>query len=122
MRMTVVTDAVGDLTRALDSGTGLAVTSDPGLTLAALPAAVIGPPRLTWESGNLDPTEATFIVYLVVDADQYAIERMLDLVTEVSNAVDQFMPNAAVTQADPGVFPSGAEQLPCYDVQIEVSL
>ncbi len=117
-----VSDAARDLLAALDSlGEGKA-TADPGATLANLPAIVLGPPRLTWEgAANHEPTGALFIVYLVVAADEQAVERLWELVTEASSAIDD-RTNGAVIQADPGVFPSGTAQLPCYELQVEVGL
>ena len=116
-----VATATAEVKSALATVPGATVTTDPGATLAVLPALVLGPPRLSWESGCLGPTEALYIVSVVVDQDERAIERLWDLVVAVGNAVDGHS-DGVVVQADPGVFPSGPAQLPCYDVQIEVPL
>jgi hypothetical protein len=117
-----VSDAARDLLAALDSvGEGKA-TADPGATLANLPAFVLGPPRLTWENAaSHEPTGALFIVYAVVAADERAVERLWDLVTRASEAIDD-RTNGVVIQADPGVFPSGTTNLPCYELQVEIGL
>lgn len=109
-----------DLLEVLKTVAGTTATADPGLE-PQLPALIIGPPRLAWTTTSSDPTEATYIVFAVVDADERAIERLWDLCTAVAEAVDR-LPHAAVTAADPGVFTSGNAQLPCYHITIEVGL
>jgi hypothetical protein len=121
MSSAAVVNATADIMKALATVPGAVATTDPGATLASLPALVLGPPRLMWESGCLGPTSALYVVSAVVDADERAIERLWALVVEVGDAVDQFS-EGVVVQADPGVFPSGTAQLPCYDVQIEVPI
>ena len=96
-------------------------SADPGATLANLPALVLGPPRLTWETGLRAPTSALFIVYVIVQADERAIERLWDLVVDVGEAIDA-RTDGVVIQADPSVFPSGTAQLPAYEIQVEVGL
>lgn len=122
--MTTVVEATADLVTALRTVPGAATTTDPGATLANLPALVLGPPRLLWSSDGpygRGPTDALYTLYVVVDADERAIERLWQLVVDASVAVDN-VSEGVVVQADPGVFPSGTAQLPCYDVQIEVPL
>lgn len=116
-----VSAAAADLLKALDSiGEGKA-TADPGATLANLPAFVLGPPRLEFETGCPGPTSATFLVYAVVAADEYAMEKLWSLVVEVEERV-MSMTNGVVTQADPGAYPSGTALLPCYEIQVEIGL
>lgn len=125
MSLGVVAAATADLVKALETVPDVAVTTDPGTTLASLPAVVIGAPRLTWEgtgaAAALPPTSAMYPVWVVVDADELAIERLWQLVVEAAGAIDQFTDGGVVVQADPGVFPSGTAQLPCYDITVEWS-
>lgn len=117
-----VTVATGELLAALKTVPGATATADPGATLANLPALVIGPPRLTWESdGRFGPTAARYLVWAVVDADERAIERLWSLVVDTAEAIDS-RSDGVVVQADPAVFPSGTAQLPAYEIQIEVPL
>lgn len=113
--------ATAELKAALATVNGAVATTDPGGTLAALPALVIGPPRLVWQTGCVEPTEARYLVWVVVDADERAIERLWDLVVEAGHAIDAYS-DAVVIQADPAVFPSGTAQLPAYELQVEVPL
>lgn len=110
--------ATADLREALAAVSGVSVTTDPGAELTSLPTIVIGPPRITFETGCPGPTGARWLVWVVVDADERAIERLWDLVVEAGGAVDRFS-DAVVIQADPAVFPSGASQLPAYELQVE---
>ncbi len=120
--MSLTSDAAESLAKALNTVPDLSTTTDPGDALSSPPAAVLGAPRLTWETGCLEPTGAQFPVFLVVDANEFAVERLWQLVEDVAKAVDQHMADAVVLSADPGTFPTGTSQLPMYELTIEVSL
>lgn len=120
--LTVAGRAAADIVKALQTIPEITATADPGAVLANLPAAVLGPPRLRWEgASNEQPTSAQFLVYLVVNADADTVERLLALVEAVVETLDA-QTDGVVIQADPGVFPSGTVSLPCYEIQVEVSL
>jgi len=116
----VIADAATELEQALQTLDGFGVYRDPGATLS-LPALVIGPPSLLWETGCLGPTSARFLVYVVVDADERAIERLWAYVPAVAETIDD-LTRAAVVRADPAVYVSGGVSLPCYELQTEATL
>jgi len=118
--MSAVADAAKALTAALDAVTGLRVYADPGADVRP-PAAVLGPPSLVWESVCTDPSGARFLIYVIQQVDERALERLWDLVPLVAEALDA-VPDMAVTRADPGSYSSGGTDLPAYLIQVEVSL
>ena len=120
--MSAVADQIAELEAQLKtvSAIGSAVHRNPGASLALLPAVVIGPPILLWETGCPGPTEMRLILYVVIDATDRALERLWDLVPAVADAADQT--DAAVISASPGSFLSGATPLPAYEITIEVPL
>jgi hypothetical protein len=102
---------------ALRTVPGVEVTDDLGANLDP-PSLVLSPPVLTWEGMCASPS-ARFTVYVIVRADERAAERLWDLTLAVAAAAET-VPNATVNQADPGSFLSGGD-LPCYEIQIDVS-
>jgi hypothetical protein len=116
--MSVVSDIAEELETALNTVPGVAVYRDPGATLAT-PALVLGPPALIWESGCLGPTEARFLVYVIVDANERAVEALWDLLVLVGDAIDST--DAVVLRADPATYVSGTE-FPAYECLLEVRL
>lgn len=105
---------------ALKTAVNLRVHRDLGANVDP-PALVLGPPALTWEGVCLEPTEARFLVYVVVRADEYALERLWALVPQVSEALDG-VTDAAVRRADPGSYPSAGVDLPAYSIQVDYAL
>jgi len=85
------------------------------------PALLIGAPQLTWDGYGSAPAAATFPVFVIVGMDDRALERLWEFVAPVAAAVDT-VEDAVVQSADPGTFPSGAQDLPCYSLSVEVSL
>lgn len=118
--MPTVAEAAFDLESALKLVPDARVYRDPGANIEPR-AIVLGPPVLMWESGMARPTSARFLVYAIVAADQYALERLWEFVEVVADAIDEHT-GAVVTQADPAVYVSGTAQLPCYEIQTEVPL
>ena len=114
--------AATELEAALRTVKAVGVHRDPGAILEPLPAAVLGPPALTWagQAGS-GPESARFLVYVVVDPDERAVERLWELVAQVADAIDENS-GAVVIRADPAVFVSGGRDLPCYELQVEASL
>lgn len=99
---------------------GLRVYRDPG-ALIEPPAALVGPPAVTFDAYAPEPTTATFIVHLVVAANDRALERLWDLIPPVTAALAT-VTDAVVTRADPGVFNAGGTDLPAYAIEVETSL
>jgi hypothetical protein len=118
--MSNVATAANSLEAALKTVEGLRVIRDPGGQVDP-PAAVLGAPRLTWESMCADPTAATFPVWVLTTFDERAVERLWDLVVEVAEAIDTEL-QASVTTADPDVFSLGGQELPAYRINVEVAL
>lgn len=88
------------------------------------PGLVLGPPALTFEGYCADPllpTSATFIVWVVVAADSFSMERLWDLVPTAAQAIET-VPDAGVERADPGVFDLGTNGLPAYLLTVPVTL
>lgn len=85
------------------------------------PAVILGAPALTWEGVCLEPTEARFMVHVVVKANERALETLWELIPLVSEALDG-VSDASVRRADPGTYPSGGSELPAYAIQVDVAL
>lgn len=85
------------------------------------PALVVGPPVLSFEGYCTDPTEARFVVWAVVDANAWSMERLWDLVPAASSAI-YTVRDASVTSADPAVYEAGDIDLPAYSLLVPVAL
>ncbi|MFI5607775.1 hypothetical protein [Amycolatopsis sp. NPDC051903] len=118
--MTVLQDAVAGLKEVLETIPDLVVYLDPGASVQGL-GAVITPPILSWESFCEDPTEATFVVHLVVPFDEYATFRLYELLEPVVTAI-QSDPRFSVSSASPGLLQSGGAQLPTYAISVDTAL
>lgn len=118
--MATVEEAALALEAALKTVPGIRVYTDPGATVDP-PAALLGPPQLTWSDPGPEPTSGRFVVVLMVAADERAMSRLWGLVPQVVAAVEN-TDDAVVKAANPGVWASGGQQLPCYEIQIEMSL
>lgn len=117
--MSAVSEAVQAVLTALRMVDGVRVYETPGATVDP-PGVVLGPPELTWGAQCSGPTEARFLVYVVEDNDEHALERLWDLTPTVAEALDE-LPNVVVNRALPGSYLNAAE-LPSYEIEIEVSL
>lgn len=120
--MSVVKDAAEMLETALKAPQPptFGVYRDPGAALTT-PAVVIGPPQLDWETGCIPPTSARFLLYLVVDPSERAVEILWDFVEEVAAIVDGAT-DAAVLSASPATFVQGITEFPCYEITVECPL
>lgn len=119
--MTNIREAADALETALKTVPGIRVYQDPGATVQGTTSAVIAPPSVVWGAFRAEPTEATFIVHLVVPFDQYATARLYDLVEPAVAAIEND-PAFAVTSASPGLLQQGGSQLPTYALTVEASL
>lgn len=113
---TAVKDAALQLEQALRTVPGN-YYRDPGATVDP-PGMVQLPPALLWETGCPGPTSARFVVFAVVPADEFAVDRLWTFVTAVGDAVDEHT-DGVVVRADPSVFPP---DLPAYEIQVEFPL
>jgi hypothetical protein len=118
--VSAVAAAAAELAAALATVEGARPYADPGAVIDP-PGLVLGPPALLFEGPCPEPTSARWLVYVVVPADERALETLWALVPVVAEAIDA-LPGAAVIRADPGTFLSGGVDLPCYEIQIDVSL
>lgn len=116
--MTAIADGAGMLVTALTGVSGQVYT-DLGASVNP-PCIMLGPPALEWEGVCVGPTSARWLVYVIVPADERAMERLWELVEPVADAIDGTP--AVVIRADPGVYAAGTQDLPCYEFQVEVSL
>lgn len=119
--MTAVMAQAERLREALRTVEGVRVYEDPAATVRP-PGAFVGPPRLQWETGCPEPTSATFVVIVMVAMDKRALERLMQLVPQVAEAIDELLAEAAVMRAEPSVFNSGGTDLPSYEITVEVGL
>jgi hypothetical protein len=118
--MNAIETAAEELATALRSVPELRVYTDPGASVDP-PAALVGPPQLTWGAYDVGPTAARFVVIVLVTADERAMVRLWDLVPQAAAAIEE-VDDAVVRQANPGTFTTGGTELPCYEIQVEVSL
>lgn len=117
----MITDTIDVLSAALRGVSKLRVYDDPGAAVDP-PAAVLGPPTLSWDGYDPDPSAAFFSLALVAPADDRALTTLLGFLPLVVAAVDT-VTDAVVTTATPGSLPVGGNaELPAYLLSIEVSL
>ncbi|PRX48681.1 hypothetical protein B0I33_104499 [Prauserella shujinwangii] len=117
-----VAEAARRLLAAVETVDELRVYRAPGANVDP-PAGFVGPPRLQWETGCPEPTTATFVVIVMVASNERVLEQLWELVPRVSEAVDELLPEAAVTTALPNMFTTGnGTELPSYEITVEVSL
>ncbi|MBN9739546.1 hypothetical protein DMP23_00240 [Amycolatopsis sp. A1MSW2902] len=122
--MTTVPEAVAALRTVLETvaSLGKRIHEDPGASVQGEASAVITPPVLEWGGfGGSAPSEATFVVHLVVPFDQYATARLYKLVEPVVAAIEGD-PLFAVSSASPALLQMGGSQLPTYAITVDVGL
>ena len=85
------------------------------------PAAIVGPPQLTFESYCDGPTEARFVVWVAVPSDDRSMERLWVLVPLAAAAINT-VTDASVVSAEPAVFDIGGPELPAYSLLVPVAL
>lgn len=117
--MSPVREAAERLTAALKTVPNLPVSSDPSKVVSP-PAVVVSVPRLTFEAVCSEPTSLTFTVFLVVPLDAMTVDRLWDLISPVTQAIEDHA-DAVVTTADPGVYLAGTAELPCYALTVEMT-
>ncbi|MFI6308488.1 hypothetical protein ACIBCH_41900 [Amycolatopsis thailandensis] len=121
--MTRVQDAIAALKAALVTVEALdsQVHEDLGATVQGV-GVVIAPPSVAWDSfGRCGPTEATFVVHLVVPFDEYATTRLYELVEPIVTAIETD-PLFTVASASPGLLKQGGTDLPTYAITVDVGL
>ncbi|WP_435589804.1 hypothetical protein [Micromonospora aurantiaca (nom. illeg.)] len=118
--MNAIEQAAADLAAALETVQGLAVARDLGANLDP-PAAVVDGPALTWRAHCVEPTDARFLVHLVVASGPDAQPLLWRLLPVVSVALDAEA-DATVIRADPALHQVGGAELPCYEIQVDVAL
>ena len=84
------------------------------------PCLVIPLPTLTYDAFYSGPTNATFRVGLVVEAEDRTGEKLFELLPAVEQALDDAGDIALTGPAEPGSW--GTPPLPCYLLTIEVSV
>ncbi|PZG18979.1 hypothetical protein C1I95_12435 [Micromonospora craterilacus] len=121
--MNPIKKAAERLHQALVPVKGVRVYPDIGPDVSP-PAAVIGPPALTWEGlpgcGG-EPTSGRFGVWVVVDDDDRSVSRLIELVPPVAAALDA-VDDAVVVRADPTTYPGSSKDLPAYQIQVDMAL
>lgn len=117
-----VAESAAELTAAVEQAAieGLRFYPDMGPAVSP-PCAVLGPPDLHFEAMCTGPTSARWPVYVVVPVGDRALPTLWELVPAVAAALDT-VPDAAVQDASPGVYPSSAGDLPAYVIQVDVDL
>lgn len=117
-----VQQAAAELEAAVRQVDGVRLYRDPSAAMVDPPAALVGPPRLTWDGVCSGPTAATFVVYVLASMDERAVAQLWDLVPLVAEAINEHVRDAVVTEANPGVFDAGGNDLPSYEITVEVAL
>lgn len=121
--MSAVKNAAQQLAAALAMVADGTVYLDPAAPNMQTPALVIGPPVLIFGTQFVDPTEAHFPVWLVVDQSEDATEKLWELAPEVNAAIHEHSGGVVRDPADPFAFPYGDTQLlPSYQFVAEFPL
>jgi hypothetical protein len=116
-----VESAVNALSAALADVEDLRVYTDPGAALDP-PAAFVGPPVLSWTGApGGEPNLGQFLVILTVAQDDRSLPRLWSLLPSVVDALES-VTDAVVISAAPGTWRTGAVDLPCYEIKLEMSL
>jgi hypothetical protein len=119
--MNAVEAVIDALYGALAAVDGLRVARGVGLRLDP-PAALVGPPQLELNGIASEPTEATFIVPVVVADGEHTLADLMAWTPLVIAAIDA-VDDAVVRRADPGSWPAGSgSDLPAYLITVEVAL
>lgn len=121
---TPVKDAAEQLAAALKlvPGIGTFVYTDPGAEVQR-PGLVIGPPSLRFENQDGPvPTNARFTVFAVVDADEYAVEKLWLLVPQVVAAIEEHTAGCLAGEATPSSYPVGSSDMPAYAIPVDFPL
>lgn len=95
--------------------------------LVSPPVVLIGPPTLLRTTPGIEPNEATFSIFAVVDADERALDRLDELEPQVVEVIETATfagapMGAVVRSSTPQFYVSGNANLPCYRMQTEVPL
>lgn len=120
--MSVVADAGRVIASALETIPDLRVFVGIGQQITP-PAAIVGPPKLTWSgySQSGQPRTGIWSVYLTVPFNPAALDTLLGLIGTVTGAIENSTP-AVVLSANPGVYPSLGGALPAYQIMVEMDL
>lgn len=93
-----------------------------GDPLATLPGIIVGVPAIEWNGPNTHhPTDAVWLVAVVVAAGDSAATDLWELVPKVGALLDTIAA-CSVTRADPGIWQDGTVSLPCYEIEMGVDL
>jgi hypothetical protein len=87
------------------------------------PFFYVQPPSMTWETYGFGPTEAVYEGVLAVAADENAVDRLLEFLRPITDAIDGAKDvDAAVVSAEPGVWRAGNTELPAYFIRAEAAV
>lgn len=92
------------------------------------PATILPPPALRFGGRSSSPTEASWVVALVVGRHDRSVEQLWELLPRVVDVLDGLRDDhvdVVVSQdsgAQPGTYPTGSGELPAYLITLEVSL
>jgi hypothetical protein len=112
-------DAISEALAAVDG-----VRHYPGLLGGGAiqpPATVLPLPELTWNGPSAEPTDATWVVALVVARDGREVTALWSLLPRVAEALED-VTDVVVTSARFGTYPAGGADLPAYLISVEVAL
>jgi hypothetical protein len=116
-----IADTVTRLRGLLSAVDGVQVYTETDAAVN-LPAIVIAPPQLNWTRFNgAGPDQATFLLYVMVTGNGYAIEKLEPLIEQIADALSSD-PNSAVTEAVPGSYKNSGADLPAYVLTLEANL
>jgi hypothetical protein len=118
--VSAASDAAGRISTALSVLTGIRHHRQM-YGLVDPPATVLPPPTLRRGAMTAEPTEASWVVALVVDRGERSQEQLEELESRVADAL-YGVEDVVVGDSRPGTYPSGGVDLPAYLIDIDVSL
>jgi hypothetical protein len=86
------------------------------------PATILAPPTVTWNGMAVEPSDASWVVALVVADAERSDEQLWSLLPAVYSALDGLNGRVVVRDARPDSYPSGGVNLPAYVFNLDVSL
>lgn len=122
MPFSPIAAACHEIADAIQTVPGLRVEIGVGRNISP-PAVIVSPPRLTWGGYGQHglPQTAQWVVYFIVNFNEFAIDVILDQIAAITAAVELHT-RGVVLSAGPTSYPSTQGPLPAYGVTVQMEV